>query len=183
MSTTLKNVSLALLLGSQLSAAALTWQVAGVFNNGGVLAGSYQFDASTGQFSNINVTATGDSVFPNSAFILDNPGLPSTAGALDFVTTTGNLTGTPFLSVVLSHPMTASGGIIPITGSALANCFNSTCSASGSLLGVLKPGGTVSAQASPELPGSTQIVSGGLALVWLTARRRLRIKQTQIYPS
>jgi hypothetical protein len=68
------------LLAASASADAVTWDIAGDFNDGGTISGSFVYDANLNQFSSIDVTTSGGADFtladtccsdvPNAEFLL-----------------------------------------------------------------------------------------------------------------
>ena len=122
-----------ILLAASASASAVTWDIVGQFDDGGTISGSFVYDADLDQFSSIDVTTSAGSTLSGALYTLPDPCCTSVADFLLFVTTTGDLTGTPVLSLDLVSPMTDAGGTIDLATSGPGffseeSCANSICS-------------------------------------------------------
>ena len=171
----------------------LVWTFAGTqTGDGGVVTGSFSYDADTNSFSNINVTLTGGTVAPP---ITSNPSITfhyvgdvglgdtynSNSGNVLFVNhpDTGNLIGDVDLYFNFLSPMTNAGGVINIDGLAvdsspeIAVCSDATCdninTAFGHSDGSNQPGVIYA-------PEPTSITLFGSAMVGLVARARRRAR-------
>ncbi len=130
-------IRLAVLLacvGATAFGAPLKWSITGTFEDGGTITGSYSFDASTSTYSSVAVQTTEGSIRSGASYTLYDPCCAQDPGFLLFVTTTGNLTGTPVLSAMLVGNMTNAGGTINLATAASGlswfseeDCVNSTC--------------------------------------------------------
>jgi hypothetical protein len=100
-----------LFLAASASAGPLTWVVNGQFDDGGTISGSFVYDADTGQYSSVDVITTPGSTRSGADYLL-YPCCTYLADFLVFVTTTGDLTGTPVLTAYLLSSMTNAGGTI-----------------------------------------------------------------------
>jgi hypothetical protein len=114
------------------SAASLHWQLNGVtFSDGGRVFGGFDFDASTGIYSNISITTTAGSVLPGSFYSTAAPYVGSTSSGLFAGVSTVPVfaTSTFALALSFSPALTAAGGTVSIAGAAQeAICANPTCS-------------------------------------------------------
>jgi hypothetical protein len=138
------------------SAASQHWQLDGVtFSDGGKAFGGFDFDASTGVYSNINITTTPGSVLQGSYYNSVAP-YANSAGNSFFngVSTVPVIATSTFaLALGFSPALTAAGGTVSIAGSPQESiCANSTCS-------------TVTPQ-RPITSGTASAVSTGAAKRW-----------------
>lgn len=111
--------------------AALHWQLNGVtFSDGGKAFGGFDFDASTGVYSNINITTTAGSVLQGSYYSSAAPYANSTANS--FFNGVSTVPVFPFstfaLALGFAHVLTPAGGTVPITGAQESTCVDATCS-------------------------------------------------------
>jgi len=119
-----------LTLGSTVgSAAPVLWTLENIaFDDGGTAIGSFQYDAGTGTYSNINISATAGSVLPGSTLqFLLNSGNPNDIYVSD---TAGGITGSHGLSLFHLQALTDAGGTVPITLG--GSSFEATCTTDGS---------------------------------------------------
>lgn len=120
------------LMASAASAASLHWQLNGVaFSDGGKAFGGFDFDASTGIYSNVNITTTPGSVLQGSYYSSAAPYAGSTtSGSFNGVSTVPVFATSTFaLALSFSPALTAAGGTVSIAGSAQeSTCANVTCS-------------------------------------------------------
>ena len=118
------------LMACAASAAPLHWQLNGVtFSDGGSAFGGFDFDAGTGEYTNINLTTTPGSVLQGGYYYSAATG--STATTLTGVSTVPIFAQTTMaLTLSFSAALTASGGTVTITGSSASEsfCVNPTCS-------------------------------------------------------
>ena len=112
------------------SAATLHWQLNAVtFSDGGSVFGGFDYDAGTGEYTNINLTTTPGSVLQGGYYYSAATG--STASTLIGVSTVPIFAQTTMaLTLSFSAALTASGGTVTITGSSASEsfCANPTCS-------------------------------------------------------
>lgn len=154
-------------------AAAVTWYLQDVaFDDGGTASGSFDFDADTAIFSNINVITTTGSVLPGETYDIVLPSSPGNSTFLSFANSTGigDFTGTYAIGLELSAPMTNLGGLIAINlaGFALESyCGTADCFAVVQPLRLVTSGYITS---EVPLPGAFFIFAVGLA--GLRASRR-----------
>ncbi len=127
-------MAVGVLLASAASAGPITWAVNGAFDDGGAISGSFIYNADLNLYSSIDVTTTAGSTLGGAHYTLSNPCCTPLSSFLLFVTTTGDLTGTPVLSVYLDGPMTDAGGTINLAIAAdklpyfsEESCSNATC--------------------------------------------------------
>jgi len=121
-----------ILMAASASADQVTWDITGQFDDGGTISGSFVYDADLNQFSSIDVTTSAGSVLSGALYTLPDPCCGSVPYFLLFVTTTGDLTGTPVFSDYLVSPMTDAGGTIDLATSgapifAEESCANANC--------------------------------------------------------
>jgi len=112
------------------NAAALHWQLNGVtFSDGGKVFGGFDFDASTGTYSNINLTTTPGGVLQGSYYYSAAPGLSTSSTLIGVSTVPVFATTTMALTLTFSAALTAEGGTVNITTSAQESfCANPACS-------------------------------------------------------
>lgn len=181
-STIFSLAAVVLCLGAPAAAAPLTWNISGMFNDGGTMSGSFVYNADTNIFTSIDVTTTAGSLLGGSNYTLPVPcceGLPS-ANFLLFVTATGDLTGTPILADYLTGSMTDAGGVINL-GTADSGfpfyseefCGDGTCTGPSDATKRDLISGTISAATVPE-PASFASAGIGLGLLVLASWRRKR---------
>ena len=128
----LSSAFLFTLVACAANAAALHWQLNGVvFSDGGRAFGGFDYDASTGTYSNIDLTTTPGSVLSSGSFYSSAaPYSGSTAaGFLNAVSTVPVFSGsTTALALGFSPVLSAAGGTVSIAGFvAESTCANSTC--------------------------------------------------------
>jgi hypothetical protein len=113
------------------SAAPLHWQLNGVtFSDGGSVFGGFDYDAGTGEYSNINLTTTPGSVLQGSYYYSAAPGLSTATTFIGVSTQPVFATITMALTLTFSAPLTAAGGPVSISGTAQESfCANPACSA------------------------------------------------------
>ncbi len=116
-----------ILLAASASANQVTWDITGQFDDGGTISGSFVYDANLHQFSSIDVTTSAGSVLSGALYTLPDPCCSSVSNFLLFVTTTGNLTGTPVFSDFLVSPMTDAGGTIDLATSGAPDFSEESC--------------------------------------------------------
>jgi hypothetical protein len=132
MRTLLSSAFLFSLVTCAASAAPLHWQLNGVvFSDGGRAFGGFDYDASTGTYSNIDLTTTPGSVSTTGSYYSSTaPYAGSTAaGFLNAVSTVPVFSGTTTaLALGFSPVLSAAGGTVSIAGFvAESTCANSTC--------------------------------------------------------
>ena len=112
-------------------AATLHWQLNGVtFSDGGSVFGGFDYDAGTGEYTNINITTTPGSVLQGSYYYSAAPGLSTASTLIGVSTVPVFATTTMALTLTFSAALTAAGGTVSITGSAAQEsfCANPACS-------------------------------------------------------
>lgn len=171
--TTFKLLLMGLCLTACLSATPVTWYVNGAFDDGGTIGGSFVFDANANVYSSVAVTTSTGAVLTGANYVLPDPCCTQAANFLLFVTTTGNLTGTPVLSVYLVNPMTDSGGTIALATASSGlpffseeSCADATCTGPAGTTRFVVSGAVSSA---PE-PASFLLVLPFCALIALRRR-------------
>ena len=170
-------MAVGVLLASAASAGPITWAVNGAFDDGGAISGSFIYNADLNLYSSIDVTTTAGSTLGGAHYTLSNPCCTPLSSFLLFVTTTGDLTGTPVLSVYLDGPMTDAGGTINLAIAAdklpyfsEESCSNATCgSPAGDERYVVS--GDVSSNLVPE-PTTWVLLAGPLAAILYFRRQR-----------
>jgi len=156
------------------SATPIVWNVSGAFADGGAMSGSFVYDVTGNAFSSINIATTTGSVRSGATYTLANPccvGFPSSALLL-FVTTTGDLTGTPSFAVALVSAMSNAGGTINFVASGFhqeQSCATANCGA-GTIPTRLTTSGFVTAVPEP----TTLLLGLPLGVMLFLRRRHLR---------
>ncbi len=123
----------AVLFGGILPATAtpLHWQLNGVtFNDGGKVFGGFDFDSSSGTYSNINITTTPGSLlggaYYNSAAPYANPIANTSFYGVSTVPVVSGSTST--LNLTFASPLTSAGGTFGFSGASVeGTCASSTC--------------------------------------------------------
>jgi len=119
------------------NAAALHWQLNGVtFSDGGKAFGGFDFDATAGTYSNINITTTPGSVVAQGSYYSSAaPVVASTASSFNGVSTVPVFSGSTLtLALPFSTPLTGTGGTVSIGGTAAeSTCANASCNSTTSL--------------------------------------------------
>jgi hypothetical protein len=135
MISTVKLFVMAGVLVSNALAVPLTWTLSGVaLSDGGVVSGTFVYDASTNLYSSINITTTTGSARTGATYRFvcgqDVPscnGLPSTAaGTLNLTTNASNQSGLPALALLFNTALSNSGGTTQVSGME-ATCNNAAC--------------------------------------------------------
>ena len=103
------------------------WEVDVELTNGGVITGTYGFDASTGIFSDVMVSATGGAFPATSASLTDVIFDWSNGIWIDLIPSVNDLTGIEDVFLVLESPMTDLGGVINVTQIERYLCTNADC--------------------------------------------------------
>jgi hypothetical protein len=171
-----------LVAASPASAGLLTWTVNGAtFDDGGVLSGSFAYDADTNMFSSVSLTTTDGSSRSGAIYIASNmccSPLAPDANTLLFVTAaSGDLTGTPGMVIDLLSPMTNAGGTIDLETVGLFRqegpCTNANCTGILSASNRFLTAGSITA--APE-PSAWLLTAVPLAVTLV--RRRYRSKSS-----
>jgi hypothetical protein len=163
-----------LLVSAPLSAGIVFWTVTGAgFEDGGILTGSFGYDADLNSFSSISLTTTDGSIRTGAEFVQFLVCCGSGPQRLLFITNaTGDLTGTPVLGIDLVAPMTSAGGTIKfdlgVVHAEMA-CMTASCIGGTDPTRELTSGAITST--TPE-PGTLLLV-GPVAVLPLWRRRRL----------
>jgi hypothetical protein len=146
----------------------IQWTASGVtFNsNAGSITGSFDYDADTSTFSNIDLVSEG-MTFTDLVSALSMNGQ---IGATD---ATGNLSGDPLVIVIFHSGFTDSGGTDTVSDAIYGSCFNASCSMPDAMYngGVGSFTGTA-VSAAPE-PASILLTAAGLAALGAARRRFL----------
>jgi hypothetical protein len=149
------------------SASNILWDLVGVtFADGGTAIGSFDYNADTNIYSNVDIITMGGSLMGATYLALD-PGFTSTDLILAVVPNAAlaNFTGTPLLALKFSPVLTDSGGAASlISPSAEGQCGNATCSAASSDGLRFVTGGSVVAVPEPSALGLLSLGGLGLAL-------------------
>jgi hypothetical protein len=119
------------LMACAASATPLHWQLNGVtFSDGGRAFGGFDYDASMGVYSNINITTTPGSVLPGSYYSSTAPYVDSATSIFFSGVSTVPVfaTSTFALTLGFSSALTAAGGTVSIVGLAQESiCANVAC--------------------------------------------------------
>lgn len=166
---------------STASADGVTWDLSGVtFSDGSTASGSFVFDATTDQITDVDITTTAGTAFTGATYVGENPGFGGgsyfgpTFYQLVFSTNPSDPSlGAPllvFYSVSDGFPNLAPGGEIVLDNSSGEfTCGNATCSEVGSTIRSLT-GGAIIAAAEPS---SLALLAVGLAGLMLVGKRKV----------
>lgn len=108
----------------------LTWSLSGVtFDDGARASGSFVYDATTNQFSAVNVTTTSGALVSGATFTFVSNGFPPSPGGVLVVTTgAANETGLPAFAMFFTPGLSNAGGVASLINSQQATCGDATCS-------------------------------------------------------
>jgi len=112
------------------SAAPLHWQFNAVtFSDGGSVFGGFDYDAGTGEYSNINITTSPGSVLQGSYYNSAAPGLSTASTLIGVSTVPVFATTTMALTLTFSAALTGAGGTVSISATSQESfCANPACS-------------------------------------------------------
>ncbi len=147
------------------------WVVDIETTDGGMVNGSFVYDAGTNVFSKVMVSATGFPFPPESANLTSY--LPGFSGSttVDLVPSVADLTGKQDVYLVLAASMTDAGGVINIGELQTYTCDNADCSLFTGLYGTSSFVGAATISSVPE-PGTLALLGLGLAGLGLSRKRR-----------
>jgi hypothetical protein len=174
-----KLIVLLVLLVGHAAAVPVLWTLDAVFfGDGGTATGSFVYDATTNTFSSVNITTTAGSLAgaPGAVTFISAAAVSNSNSAVFLTIPAGNPTGTPFLFLTFTSPLTNSGGIssLLLDGADLALCSNPACSTTNSMgdstfLGPARQisnGHVIGTQIAPTpIPSSLILVLSGLFAV------------------
>src|SRR6266849_1326784 len=104
------------------SAGTLTWTLTGVTSLGSTITGSFDFNANTTTYSDINITTSGGSIIPNFTWS-QHASFGSFSCCLAMVDTTAiDETGADVLNLGFASDLTNAGGTIPISFTQQGTC-------------------------------------------------------------
>ena len=158
--------------------------------DGGVVSGSFTYNADTNAFSNVSVTVTGGTVAPGSIFtqavnVGTSPTDWSNSTGLQMLTssyTGGDMTGALELYFYFLSPMTNAGGTITIDGIAadqspqLAHCYDSACQYYDDGLRFANGSANPGVITAPTIPEPASMILLGTAIIGLATRSRRRAR-------
>jgi hypothetical protein len=179
----IKNLFVVLALGSMaLVAQPLTWTLQGVtFSDGGTASGSFQYDAATQTYSNINITTTTGTVRTGATYHFFSSGLgpvPPASYVLVVTIGSGDPTGTPVLFLPFSAPgLTNSGGTVTLNVGQEASCANAGCNGPATPQRFTTAGSVVGSQTPPPAtpaPTTSLLMLSGMAMIGFMAWRKQR---------
>lgn len=101
-------------LGATLNATSLTWYVDATLTNGGVVRGTFEYDASSLIFTNIDLKTTQDGVIPPKEFSQSICSLATCGYAINVFESAGY--GLQFSVPIAPYMFPAAGGTEPIAG-------------------------------------------------------------------
>jgi len=161
----------ALLLPSLAAADGITWTLQNVsLNDGGMVTGTFNYNATTNSYSALNVSTTLGTFLPGFTYnSLSNAFFSGSTllGLGPNPINTSNFTGENFLELFFTNPLTNAGGTDSVYAVELL-CTNSNCSSS-SMRFALSGTVTTKPVATPE-PATLLLLAAGL-LTLLTFRR------------
>lgn len=174
----------AAILGSVLLAAGpalaipLTWYVNGTFADGGVINGSFTYDADTNTYSAVSVSVTGGSL-SNAIYVTPNTPFVGPV-QLSAVTASGTGSGERLANFIFSAPLTNAGGLVLLGPTTAEGTCNVGCNdfTGGVPDRVVSPGGLLTTTAPIPTMGEWAMIGLIIALAALgglivTRRRRL----------
>jgi hypothetical protein len=124
----LLNLLLLGLLAIPIYADPVTWTVIGTFDDGGTIHGSFNYDADTNTYSNVNlVTSPGTSPLGRTYNVISPSLLPDGSHVLVLTSAAANQMGNPGTALMLTPALDDFGGTVSVTG-VEATCGDSACS-------------------------------------------------------
>jgi hypothetical protein len=118
----------AFLLAFGVNAQTLTWTLSGVtFDDGGTGSGSFNYDASTNTYSNVNITTTSGSKQPGASYSVVITQISAPEFLVVVTTTAANLLGTPGLSLQFAPVLGDFGGTSTLPGQFEGICGQPNC--------------------------------------------------------
>jgi hypothetical protein len=151
-------------LSAPAQATPILWTISGViFPQGGKVSGTFDYDALTSTYSNIDITTTTDTRFTGETY------------TASFFTNSSNLdvtNGAQGLALTFGNPLPNAGGSDPIVQTAEGTCFSSGCAGGTFLVArfVTFSGVATGTPAVPE-PASAAVFGTGLLGLLLIRRR------------
>jgi hypothetical protein len=110
----------------------LHWTLSGVaFSSGGAVLGTFDFDANSGTYSNVDITTTADSSFGGATCTLVNPFIATGNSSFSVLTGPGSTT---LLDLEFLDPLTNAGGSVPVHLAVEGTCSALGCGITGSFL-------------------------------------------------
>ena len=167
----MKNlIAAVLLLGCGFAQAApLTWAVDAVFDDGGILQGTFDYDDALNQYSNVDIVSSGGSLA--SIFDSSYSSYSILSNSSNFLSDTSVTNAVPqsLLNLTFSESLTADGGVVSLV-------IGSGPNGSGEISGSIATGtsrlvtsGTVS---TVPVPAAVWLFGSGLAgLGWMRRRK------------
>ena len=150
----------------------ITWTLEGLdFSGGGGMTGSFVFDATTGTYSDVDITVAGPSLV---TLVFDIAQGFSGPVSLNAVTSMfGDGSGQPGISILFAAPLSDLGGIVSVLSYTRGACFATTlpCDTIVSTGMFSGTGGTVS---GVPAPATLPLMGAGILATGLLARRRKR---------
>jgi hypothetical protein len=145
------------------NATPLVWMLENAtFVGGGSASGSFTYDATTNQFSNIDISTTATGAYTAQVFTFKN--CCSDILFDTFASNPADLTGVHFLQIQFANPLSNAGGTDPFAGfnDYQGVCANASCSSNASSVSFAS--GSATTTLTPE-PASFSLISLGLLAI------------------
>jgi hypothetical protein len=136
-----------------------------IFVGGGSASGSFTYDATTNQFSDINISTTATGAYTAQVFMFDD----CCANILfdTFSSNAADRTGVHFLQIQFADPLTNAGGTDPFFGTNdyQGVCASAACTSNSSFVEFASGSVTGSATTPTPEPGNLSLIPLGLLAI------------------